>query len=145
MNFCFGVWGGRITSTDTDRKLGTTKRIRLVCFPVVSAADSGLRLSGRVDVLLVVSEELVMGGGVVLGASCAMAGMANAIAKNTSQYPYRAPLEHRTGPLFDAAGHRMVPCADEAREPNRGSTDSKENGGGIKLSRGKFNAPEREV
>ena len=145
MNFCFGVWGGRITSTETDRKLGTTKRIRLVCFPVASAADCGLGSSGSAEVLVVVSEELVAGGGAVLGASCAMAGMANVIAKNKSQYPYRAPLEHRIRPAFDAAGNRVVPDADQAREPNGGSTDSKENGGGIKLSRGKFNAPEREV
>jgi hypothetical protein len=38
-------------------------------------------LSGRVEVSFVADEELVVGGGVLLGASCANAGIASTIAR----------------------------------------------------------------
>lgn len=118
--------------------------MRLVCFPFTSAADSGLGFSGRVDVPLVVDGELAAGGGVVLGVSCAVTGIASAIARKTSQHPYRVFFARIIGPIFDAAGNGVVRCGDETRKLDTDARDSDGHRGGIKLSRGKFNAPERE-
>lgn len=118
--------------------------MRLVCFPVTSAASSGLGLSGSVDVLGLTEEEPVAGGGVVLGVSCAIAGNGSAIARKTAQYAQRARSEHLVDRLFDGSGIGVVRCDDESWEPDTGATDSDGHSWGIKLSRGKFNAPESE-
>lgn len=118
--------------------------MRLVCFPVVSAASSGLGLSGSVDVLGFTEEEPAAGGGVVLGASCAIAGNVSAIARKTARYPYRAKRAYLVGRLCDGSGIGVVRCDDESWEPDTGVTDSDGHSWGIRLSRGKFHAPERE-
>lgn len=109
--------------------------------------ESGLGLFGSAAALLVVSEELVAGGAVVLGVSCARVGTASAIAsqtRQTSQNPYRGALERGIDLPFGGACNWFVPFADEIHEPDRGSTDSKEDSWGIKLSKRKCNAPERK-
>src|ERR1700735_1027533 len=56
--------------------------MRLVCFPFTSAASSGLGLSGRVDGVVFVEEELAGGCCGVVDESCAIAGIARATVKS---------------------------------------------------------------
>lgn len=113
--------------------------MRLVCFPFASAANSGFRFWGRVDVVVFVEEELAGGGGLTVGVCCATAENDMDRVSKTSQQPKRATFDVLlASPSFDAEFR----WRNEMLGKNAGAVHRNRYGWGIKLSRGKFNAPE---
>jgi hypothetical protein len=113
--------------------------MRLVCFPFASAANSGFGFRGRVDGVVLIEGELGAGGGVVGGVCCATIGIATEIASKTSQPPNRAIFVLLLiGLCFDAEFR----WRNETPGLNSGALHRNWHSWGIKLSRGKFNAPE---
>ena len=90
-------------------------------------------------------EEPAAGGGVVLGVSCAIAG--NSQCHREKDGPVCATREERDTWWIDSSMDPASGWSDatmKAGNPIQSATDSDGHSWGIKLSRGKFNAPESE-